>query len=70
MLVYAQDHETLLPDLDLDTESVLLAATIDGLPIHAVTVERDVWPLIEAAIDAALSHLFVADDGWRSDQIS
>jgi len=39
VLVAARDHGALRGDLDLDTESVLLAATIDGLLMHALSAE-------------------------------
>ena len=62
LLASARERGFLRAGLDLDAETVLLAATIDGLMMHAINTESDGQPLIEAALDLAIRRLFIEVD--------
>ncbi len=62
LLAAARERGSLRAGLDLDAETVLLAATIDGLMMHAINTETDRQPLIEAALNLAIRRLFIELD--------
>lgn len=56
-LVVASEQEELRPGLDLDLEATVLAATVDGLLLHAVNASPDEMDLVQSALRHAIQRL-------------
>lgn len=62
-LVIASERDELRPGLDLDLETTVLAATVDGLLLHAVNASPDEMDLIQRALKQAVERL--GRDGFQ-----